>query len=174
MEKVATIVLPGTKFFKKFTVKTVFFILGRSLASASKFEPRIRREVASWEEGFSIMMKVLPSGPCLGWKKENGTLIYMGSKLKKAELIINFKNLTSAFLLMTPQIGVAEGFAQHRMTVIGDLAKSISFNRCLNILLPYLYPDFICKRLLKEIPEMKYERFYRMMYLYLIGVPLGL
>ncbi len=119
-------------------------------------------------------MNVLPSGPCVGWKKENGRLLYMGSKLKEADLNINFKNLTCAFLLMTPQVGVAEGFAQHRMNVIGDLAKAVSFNRCLNVLIPYLYPDFICRKLLKEIPEMKYERFYRMMYLYLLGIPLGL
>ncbi len=174
MEKYFTVVFPGTNFLKKFTVKTVFFILGRSLVSASKFEPRIRREVASWDEGFSIKMYVLPSGPEVGWKKERGKLNYMGNKLDRAELCIKFKNLTSAFVLMTPQLGVAEGFAQHRMMVEGDLSKAISFTRCLNILIPYLYPDFICKRLLKEIPEIKYNRFYRMLYLYLVGIPLGI
>lgn len=173
MKKKGVFVLPGTRFFKKLAVKTIFFVLGRALSSAAKFDPKIRREVASWEEGFSVKMHVLPSGPTVSWKKEKGVLKYMGSKINDADLNINFKNLTAAFIMMTPQLGVAEGFAQHRMNVEGDLNKAISFTRCLTVLIAYLYPDFICKRLLKEIPELKYHRFYRMMYLYFIGIPFG-
>ncbi len=174
MGRHATIVLPGTMVLKKITIKTIFFILGRALSSASKFEPRIRKEVASWEEGFKIKMFVLPSGPALGWEKQHGKLQYLGSRLDHGDLIVNFKNLTSAFLLMTPQVGLAQGFAEHRVNVVGDLNKAISLTRCISILLPYLYPDFIVKRLLKEIPQIKYNRLYRMLYLYLIGIPLGI
>ncbi len=169
----ATIVFPGTCFIKKLIVKTCFFVLGRSLQSASYFDATIRKEISRWREGYSIKMEVLPKGPVMTLKKEGGKLRYMGKKIQEADLVIRFKNLTSAFILMTPQIGIAQGFAQHRISVAGDLSDSIVFTRILNILMAYLYPSFISRKLLKEIPPLPYRKYYRRVYLYMIGILFG-
>ncbi len=169
----ATIIFSGTYLIKKIIIKMCFFVLGRSLQSASSFDPTIRKEIARWKEGYSIKMEVLPSGPVMGWRKDHGRLKYVGKKIGEADLTIKFKNLTSAFLLMTPQLGIAQGFAQHRMAVAGDLSDSIVFTRILSILIAYLYPSFISRKLLKEIPSLPYRKYYRRGYLYMVGIPFG-
>ncbi len=169
----AIVVFPGNHLIKRVVVKVSFFILGRALQSASMFDPTIRKELSPWEDGYTIKMEVLPKGPVMGWRKHKGTLKYVGGSISNANLEIRFKNLTSAFLLMTPQVGVAQGFAENRMSVKGDLSHSIVFVRILNVVISYLYPDFIANRLLKEIPPLPYRKYYRRAYLYLIGIPFG-
>lgn len=168
------IYLNTSKWFKKSVIRVVFFVLGRAMQSAARHEPRIRRETAQWEEGFTLVLKVLPFGPQMGWVKENGRLKYKGAGVGQPDLCVNFKNVENAFLLMTPQIGLAQGFAEHRMSVVGDLARSVAFNRCVAILLGYLYPRILCKRLVKRAERFNLEQHMLRLRIYLLGIPFGM
>jgi len=166
----------GRKWFKELVSKIVFLVLGRAFQSAAKFDPLIRREVAEWREGFVLVMRVLPSGPVMVMKKSGGLIRHMGGKLPdSADVTINFKNIECAFLVLTPQIGAAQAFAENRLSVAGDLMYAMAFTRCLNVLLTYLYPlSFITKRLLKKIPPMSFLKLGRIIYIYCLGIPFGL
>ena len=164
---------PGRKRFKEFTAKVIFFILGRAFQSLSKIDHDIQTEVAEWEENFTLMLKVQPNGPQMGWKKEYGVIKYLGSKIQDADLILNFKNIDSAFKVLTPQISIPQGNAEHRLSIVGDLSRTTAYVRCVNKILFYLYPRFICKRLVKRLPAMDFKAQQTRLYVYLIGIPFG-
>ena len=169
---------PGKKPVKVLTTKIVFLFLGSAMEVAAGKDPDIKKEVDAWEDGFTLMMHVLPYGPYMTFEKKDGRLHfrglkikdrandikerikksgnvkYHGAKLKNIDVIVHFKNIESAFMLMTPQMGVPQAYAERRVMVKGDLVKVMSFSRALNILLAHLYPRFICSSLVKRMPPM--------------------
>ncbi|MFO7559113.1 MAG: hypothetical protein R6X10_09810 [Desulfobacterales bacterium] len=165
---------PGKKWFKALIAKIVFMVLGRAFQSGARHDSDIKKEVSAWPEGFIIIMNVLPFGPRMAMKKINGRLKYRGTKYDDGDLVVNFKNLECAFLVLTPQIGSAQAFAERRMTVKGDIAYAMAFTRCLNTLLTLLYPKFICKRLLKRVPPLTLKKMMTKVVVNVIGVPFGL
>jgi hypothetical protein len=174
MEKGCPPLPPGHKRFKSLVIKIVFFLLGRSFHSTSKLDPDIRKEIAHWEEGFTFMMKIFPNAPRMTVEKRRGILKYRGSAPESADLIITFKSLESAFLLFTAQCGTCQGFAESRFIVNGDIPLGMSLIRCLNIIQGYLFPSLISRLILKRVPPMPLYKHLVRLYIYLIGVPLGL
>jgi len=164
---------PGRKRLKKALVNVVFFVLGRAMQSGSRVEHAIRREVAEWEEGFRITMRVLPHGPAMGWVKREGRLIHLRSPTAPADLSINFKNLECAFAMLTPQIGVCQGFSEHRISVAGDLTRCMSFVRCLNAVLVILYPQPVASRLVKRLPKHTPGLIMKRLHVVCLGIPFG-
>ncbi|TWI65782.1 hypothetical protein LZ24_02968 [Desulfobotulus alkaliphilus] len=173
MKKVYEPLKPGRKWFKELVAHVVFFVLGRAFQSAAKLDAGIRREVAEWEEGFTLAMCILPKGPSMLLKKVDGRIRYAGWAKEDADLIIRFKNIESAFLVLTPQMGSARAFAENRLSLVGDVARSMSFVRCLDRLLAYLYPAFICRPLVKRMPPVL-RPIRRRLYIYTLGIPFGL
>ncbi len=179
---------PGRKRFKEMTVKAVFLFMGTAFESAAKRDPDIKKEVDTWDDGFLMMMNVLPYGPYMTFEKTGNKLVYRGARIKdknndikereaKGEavdtkgvelrdvnVIVNFKNIECAFLALTPQMGTPQAYAERRLLVKGDLVKVMSFSRCLNILLAHLYPKFVYASLMKRPPRMGLKKqFIRMM-----------
>ncbi|MDM8517444.1 hypothetical protein QUF76_14695 [Desulfobacterales bacterium HSG16] len=169
---------PGRKPFKALYIKIALFALGRAMQSASNLDKNIKKEVETWPEGFTAMFKVLPRGPYISWMKEKGnTLVYKGESITEdeADLVIYFKNMENAFLVFSAQAGTAQAFAEHRMSLKGDLAQAMSLTRCLNIVQTYLYPDIIAKMVFKRVPHIPLPKklFYRLIII-VLGIPLGM
>jgi hypothetical protein len=173
-EKEYPSIRPGKKWVKALVVKIIFIVLGRAFQSGSRHDLEIQREISVWPENFVIIMNVFPEGPRMVLEKIHDKLIYQGNKFIRSDLVINFKNIECAFMVLTPQIGPAQAFAEKRMTVAGDLADAMIFTRCLNIMIAYLYPEFICKRLLKRVPAMTVRKQLNRVIIYMAGIPLGM
>jgi len=171
---IKTSVDPGSKWFKKITAKVVLVILGRAFQVLSRKDLSIAREIDQWPEGFKMELNIMPYGPNLIIEKNEGFIYAKNISDKAPDLSVNFKNVESAFMLLTPLMGVPQGFAEHRFVVIGDVAKAMSFTRCLNLILAYLYPDFLCRNLMRNIPEINFlNRMSRRAYFYSLGLILG-
>jgi len=164
---------PGRKKGKERCVALFLFILGRTLQSLSRIDPATRNEVGQWEEGFSIMFRVFPDSPKMSLQKKDGVLRYLGSKGEDADLSINFKNVDSALMTLTPQKSIFQAFAEHRCIVMGDLTVAMSLMRCLNSALIHLYPRIISKRLVKRPPPRSFNMPLIRLRLFLVGIPLG-
>lgn len=173
MKKKYAPISPGRKWFKELVAQVVFFVLGRAFQSAARLDAGIRKEVAEWEEGFTLAMCILPKGPSMAIKKESGRIRYIGKAPENADLVIRFKHIESAFLVLTPQMGSARAFVENRLSLVGDVARSMSFVRCLDRLLTYLYPAIICRPLVKRMPSVAHPILGRL-YLYTLGIPFGL
>jgi len=165
---------PGRKRFKTWIVRFMFLLMGRAFQAAARFDPDIKKEVASWPEGYRIMMHVMPQGPCVGYEKKDGKALNRGSKLDKADLVIHLKNIECAILLVTAQQGVPQAYAENRMSVVGDIAVTMSFTRCFNMVGRYLFPVFICRRIMKRVPALSLKKQAIRIYILLVGLPLGI
>jgi hypothetical protein len=119
-------------------------------------------------------MKIFPNGPRMTVEKRRGLLKYRSSAPESADLIITFKSLESAFLIFTAQCGTCQGFAENRFIVNGDISMAMSLTRCLNVIQGYLFPSLISKLILKRVPPMPLYKQLVRLYIYLVGVPLGL
>lgn len=165
---------PGEKRFKTMVVKIVLFVLGRGFQCVAARDETVKKEVAGWDESFSIMFQVLPRGLYMSLQKKNGRLQFMGLTKSYADLVINFKNVESAFMVFTAQLGTPQGYAQHRLSVEGDISKAMSLIRCLDVVEFYLFPKFIARKILKRVPRMNPTKFGLRLYTYLAGISLGL
>ncbi len=166
-------IVPKIKWFKIVVIKIIFIVLGRAFQSASKHDEQIRREISSWKDGFTLIMKVMPDGPSMGLEKKDNMLEFKGEKLRIAELEIYFRNVESAFMIMTPQMGSHQAFAERRMSIKGDLGIATVFTRTLVILMSILYPELIVKRLVKRVPPLTFKRLKLRIWLYTFGILLG-
>lgn len=167
-------IVPRGRPFMTRAVKIVLFVLGRGFQSIASRDEEVKQEVEVWEESFSILFEVLPGGPYLFLQKQNGKLRMVGLKRDEANLVISFKTLGSSFLILTGQMGTPQGYAEHRMSVKGDLAKAMSLIRCLNLVEFYLFPGFIARRILKRLPAMTLRKFGLRLHVYFLGIPFGI
>ncbi len=158
-------------------VRVFFAVLGRALQSASRIDHVFRQELAPWPEGFTVLFKVLPFGPRMALRVEGGKrLRYLGDTLseREADLTIGFKNMETATRMLTARLSTVDGFAQNRLSVVGDLGAAMRLTRLLDRIQSLLYPEWIAKRVVKRVPMIPTaEKIWKRAWLYLVGIPLG-
>ncbi len=137
---------------KRIVVHTALVALGASFELLSRLSPEMQAETRDWPEGRTLSMGVLPDGPAIAVRKQNGRLVFLGEGDHGAPLRVLFKNVDSAFLVMSAQIGAHTAFAEHRAVVHGSLSDVMEVNRALAIVLKYLFPGLLLKRVMKRMP----------------------
>lgn len=65
---------------------------------------------------------------------------------------MRFKTVTGAFRVLSGQIGISEAYARHLFSLEGDIYQTMSFVRCVEYLEAYLFPEFMSRRILREVP----------------------
>lgn len=144
---------PGRKPLKRRLAALIFWFLGRGFQAAAFLDANVREEVALWEEESTITLQIDPAGPAMSVGLRGGKFRFLGVRaVESAQLTIYFKNIEAALLVLTGQIGIAQAFAEHRFGIHGDLTLGMSLVRCLHIVEGYLFPGFMVKRIVKEIP----------------------
>lgn len=145
---------PSSKFFKRLFARIVLWFLGRGIQAASSLDNVVKAEIKAWDDLTYVMLKVNDYGPYLSLQKRDGKLRFLGTKkVENPNLTITFKNIEVALLVLTGRLGIAQGFAEHRYLVKGDIALAMSFVRILYIVEFYLFPDFMTKKILKQEPK---------------------
>jgi len=164
----------GEATVKYHAVKVGFLALGRALQSASNFEAEIKKEITAWNEGFTFSMDVLPNGPSLVMRKENRKLRFLGLKKKEdADLVVEIKNISAAFQMISMQAGAHHIYARHQISVSGNIADSMKLIRMLYIIEGYLFPKLLNKNILKKSPKMTLKKHFGRMRIYTTGMILG-
>jgi hypothetical protein len=158
---------------KPLVVQTVFVVLGRAVQSASRHDPEIRKDIADWPDGFTIMFKVLPRGPCVVLEKRGAALDFVGLREKEADLTVFVKNVASAFLVFTAQMGTPQAYCEHRALLAGDISQGIRFIRAMSAVQCYLFPEVVARRVVKQVPPLTLERLGLRIWIYTIGLALG-
>ncbi|MFK0572385.1 hypothetical protein [Endozoicomonas sp.] len=144
--------LPLSWRMKRLYVRFMLAFLGHGLAKACGTDRVIRQEIASLPEGFTFSMGVMPSGPSLCMKKDNGQLKAVSNHNKKPDVDIQFKHLGHAFGTLSFQEGTAEAFARERMVVDGDIPASMKLVRCFERLEVLTLPKLIARRIMRYYP----------------------
>ena len=137
---------------KTYISKIILFFLYRGFNIVSKIEPDVYKEVEKWPDGYTIKIQATDNGTSLILKKQGKSIVRL-KKEQKCNLEIIFKNLDSAFLLLTGRLGIAKAYCEHRFLLKGDIMEAMSLVRCLDIVETYLFPKFISKHLVKEVKK---------------------
>lgn len=140
------------KKLKAFISKIVLFFLYRGFKAGYKFDDHVKKEIDNWPEGMSAVIKTGEKGVSLCIKKRGGKLLRF-KIIDNADIEINFKSIDVAFLMFTGRLGVAKAYAEHRFTLKGEINKTMSLVRVIDIVEAYLFPKFITKNILKEVPK---------------------
>ncbi|HNU75785.1 MAG: hypothetical protein BWZ01_02056 [Deltaproteobacteria bacterium ADurb.BinA179] len=133
---------------------TVLSVLGPAFEVVGRYVPEFRKEIEPWEEGRRFSIGVLPNGPAVTLEKTGGRIRYLGKGMRSPHISMAFKNYDSALLVLMSIMGSHQAFAENRILVYGDLAKTMEINRVVNIVNAYLLPGFVLKTVLKRPPKM--------------------
>ncbi len=137
------------------TARTSLLALASAFELTSKYVPEMQAELESWEEGRRVGMGVLPNGPNATIAYEGGRIRYLGSELVDPDVSLLFKNLDSALLIFTGQLGSAAAAAENRVIVHGDNAKAMQVIRAMAVVQTYLFPEVMLRSSFKRPPHLR-------------------
>jgi hypothetical protein len=167
--------VPPKARFRRMVISSGFFLLGRGLQSATRFDKDLHKECADWPQGFRIAMQVLPNGPSLLMEKQGKRLKYKGLKTDpNADLLIEIKNTATAFRMIMAQIGAHHVYAEHKIGVVGNIADSMRFIRLVNKVEGYLFFGPLNKKILKKRPKNDRRQVLNSLHVYFLGIPFGI
>lgn len=121
---------------------------------ASRYVPEMRDEIRDWEDGRRVTLGVLPSGPHITIQKDGERIRYLGARPVDPSVSILFKNLDSAVLIFTGQLGAPWAVAENRVCVHGSNSAAIQVTRAMAIVQAYLFPGLILNKIFKRPPRL--------------------
>lgn len=138
---------------KALLARIILWFLGRGMCACAAVDSRIQAEVRAWDEGARIAMRIEPGGPAMAVEKRGGRLRFLGARpVDAADLLIMFKHLDAALPVLLGMQNVAQGFAQRRMTMKGDVTFAMSVTRVIILVEAYLFPHLITRRIMQRVP----------------------
>lgn len=140
------------RFFQKLTVGIVLRVVHAALVELQQHDSRVAREFANMPEGLSYSIHTGHNGPTLHVVWQGGKLRRVRS-LDKASCTLHIKSMALAFRLFTGQMGLAQAYAAHAFTMAGEVADVMRLARLVNIVEAYLFPNFINRRIMTDIPK---------------------
>lgn len=140
---------------KKIISRFILSILGKAMCKLSILDESIKSEIEVYEENFIIQIKILPTGDNIKLKKQNNRFILLKNEnLEKIDLVINFKNVSSAYDILTGKNSIHQAYCENRLIVQGDIHLAMPLVRVLYMVEAYLFPNFISKKILKSTPKL--------------------
>lgn len=129
-------------------------VFGRAFELVSERVPAFAEEISTWEEGRRVVIGVLPQGPFMTIEKRGKRVVYLGPGSQNPTISILFKNLDSALLIFTGQLGAPYAVAENRVIIHGENAKAMQATRAMALVQTYLFPGLILKRTFKRPPKL--------------------
>lgn len=140
--------------FEQLACGIVLRVLYRAIRVLSHADSRIRQELSAMPEGRIVRVSVSPDekAPDLTFQVSGGSIQRAG-KLAEPDIHIVFKNEAMAFRVFTGRMGIAGAYAAHAFTLRGNINETMGIVRIIDLVEGYLFPRFMTRRILKEIPE---------------------
>ena len=139
---------------KRVTAVTSLLALGVTFELTSLYTEEMKTEISEWEDGRRVAIGVLPKGPSITIEKRDNRLYLLGQGIREAKLSILFKNLDSALLIFTGQLGAANAVAENRIIIHGDNSEAMQATRAMAIVQTYLFPGLILNKTFKRPPKL--------------------
>ena len=138
-------------YIKTITCKLILRVLYRALKVLAYKDSRIRHEFGSFREGFTKRITLSEQGEGVIMRKERGKLVMIG-EAEGEDLELRFKSIDSAFLVFTGMMGISRAYAEHRISVKGDIGDTMTLVRIIDIAEAYLFPRIMTRRILRSVP----------------------
>ena len=143
--------------------KIILFFLYRGLNIIYKYDETLKKEIDSLNYNYKIKLQLSSNCYSLNLVKDKYGFKKIRNKRNKrnksniddSDLEICFKNIDIAFLVLIGNIGISNAYAMHSFTLKGSINEGLKIVRCIEIVEAYLFPKFITKKILKEVPKRK-------------------
>lgn len=140
--------------FQQLVCGIVLRVLYRAVRVLSHADSRVRDELSALPEGQVVRFSVSPDAgsPSLTFAVSGGTICRPKSKAEP-DIHITFKNEAMAFRVFTGRMGIAGAYAAHAFTLRGNINEAMGIVRVVDMVEGYLFPRFMARHILKEIPQ---------------------
>lgn len=139
---------------KRTIAHTSLLALAGGFDLTSRYVPEMQAELSRWNDGRRVGLGVIPDGPAVTLALEGGRMRCAGAGLVEPDVSLLFKNLDSALLIFTGQLGAAQAAAENRVCVHGDNALAMQVTRAMAIVQTYLFPEAMLRKTFKRVPEL--------------------
>lgn len=133
--------------------RLVLEVLFRGMRVLYRKDSRVRAEMEGWEKGLTLRIVCGPGGAALGLRQDDRDGVIRLWAAQHADITMRFKSVSGAFRVLSGQIGISEAYSRHLFSLEGDIYQTMSFVRCVEYLETYLFPGFMSRRILREVPE---------------------
>lgn len=140
------------RFIQKLTVAIVLRFVHAAIVELYKRDSRAHEELDNLPDGMSYALETGHLAPQLFVQWQGGKL-HRRTAIDNPTCALRIKSLPLSFLLFTGQMGLAQAYAQHAFTMKGDVADVMRLARLVNLVEAYLFPKFITKHILTDIPK---------------------
>lgn len=140
--------------FQQLVCGIVLQVLFRAVRVLSRCDSRIRQELLDLPQGLTVKLSVSPAvdSRSLSLAVADGT-VRRADKTAKPDIHIVFKNEAMAFRVFTGRMGIAGAYAAHAFTLRGNINQTMGVVRIVDMVEGYLFPRFMTRRILKEVPK---------------------
>ncbi len=140
--------------FQQLICGIVLQVLYRAIRVLSHCDSRIRQELLDLPQGQTVKLSVSPAETSrnLTFTVSGGT-VHRADKTAAADIHIVFKNEAMAFRVFTGRMGISGAYAAHTFTLRGNINQTMGVVRIVDMVEGYLFPRFMTRRILKEIPK---------------------
>lgn len=140
--------------FQQIVCGIVLQVLFRAIRVLSHCDSEIRQELLELPEGQIVRFSVSPHArsKSLTFQIAQGSIQKAGADAVP-DIHITFKNEAMAFRVFTGRMGVAGAYAAHAFILKGNINEAMGVVRVVDRVEGYLFPSFMSRRILKEIPQ---------------------
>lgn len=139
---------------QKLTVDIVLRVVHAALVELYGLDSRVRAEFDRMPEGMSYALQTGHAAPELYVQWTGGRLLNL-KKIEKPTCALRLKSTGISFRMFTGQMGLAQAYAQHAFSMQGEIADVMRLARLVNLVEGYLFPKFITKHILTDIPTLQ-------------------
>lgn len=139
---------------QKLTVGIVLRVVHAALVELYALDTRVKAEFDRMPEGMSYALQTGHAAPELYVQWTGGRLLNL-KKIEKPTCALRLKSTGISFRMFTGQMGLAQAYAQHAFSMQGEIADVMRLARLVNLVEGYLFPKFITKHILTDIPALQ-------------------
>ncbi|MBQ9830391.1 MAG: hypothetical protein IJO38_08620 [Akkermansia sp.] len=132
----------------------VLRVVHAALVELYGLDTRVRAEFDRMPEGMSYALQTGHAAPELYVQWTGGRLLNL-KKIEKPTCALRLKSTGISFRMFTGQMGLAQAYAQHAFSMQGEIADVMRLARLVNLVEGYLFPKFITKHILTDIPALQ-------------------
>ena len=142
------------RILQKLTVAAALRLVHAALVELYKLDPYVRAQFCSLPNGTSYSIYTGHDAPVLHVCWDGQKLLRLKEVKERATCELHLKSLADSFLMFTGQIGLAQGYARHAFSMQGEIADVMRLARLVNRAEAYLFPPFLSRRILPEVPSL--------------------
>jgi hypothetical protein len=160
---------PSNKRVKKFILKTILYIFGKSLSVIPSISKKARQELSKLDE-LTIKMMVRDKGPSIALKKEDNRVRFMGKDIETPDITFYFRNIDNAYSVFTGRTSIHHASSFRKVSVNGGLSNAMTITRLMYLAEELLFPSFLWGNLFLRKPRFSIKRWVQRSYLYIRAI----